>query len=287
MEQADGDGIALLEHDVGLHEPAEEPLALASLADPLQVGPDPRATVALTDPVADRTPRAEEGLTLRKIGQAHRGLVVPSSADALVLEVPEPAADLGGEHVGVVEGRAPEPLPGPGIPDDHVDVVVLQVLRVVEVQAEPSAQRQDVLLVAREEVPAILAAEALAIVGEHLGRVPTGIDRDGVHVDVLPHAVTQDLLDLAEARRLHGAHVRTGGVHEVEDDGSSLDQVLLEANLGPVVTDELDVGEGGRRPEARAGREILDRSLGREGGDREEEGRESNHGGRVGEGGER
>jgi len=133
--------------------------------------------------------------------------------------------------------------------------------------ARPTRARADGLdrlLVARQEVPARTRVVALGERLQGLRRVALRIDADGEHHHLAPDPVAEVLPHLRQTRRPHRADARAGRVDEVDQHDLVPEQVVVEADLLPVLLEQRQVGEVGTAAAIRGGgaRRLLRRRLG-------------------------
>src|SRR5262249_31492205 len=107
----------------------------------------------------------------------------------------------------------------------------------------PLADQVDVFLRSREKEPARTRLISLRICPQGLRRVAVRIDADGVKKDVPPNTVSQHVPHLREPSGFERTRIDATGVEELDHEDLVLQKIVIEADLGPELCRQLDVGE--------------------------------------------
>ncbi|MCY1451067.1 hypothetical protein D9M71_679150 [compost metagenome] len=89
------------------------------------------------------------------------------------------------------------------------------------------------------------------VLPEAFRRIADRVDADGVEEHLLAEPVAEELLHLAQTRRLQRAGIAAAGEDEIDQHHLALDQVVEEPDLPAVLVDQRHVGEVFAVPAAR------------------------------------
>ena len=199
--------------------------------------------MALAQGVTRFAARLEEEGARRFLFHLGGGCVVPFVL-ASPLPVRKPVAKDMRQGIGVVEGRAFDPLARSLVAHDQADIVVTRVVgSLVQVEPETIFQAFDIGLGRPQKKPPGPDLELLCVLLEGLRGIEFRIHGDGIHEDVPADAVAEPFVDRAKFRGLGGARVRAAGKDEVDRDHLVSQQVLVETNLLSFVGGQLDIGK--------------------------------------------
>ncbi|MDT4865739.1 hypothetical protein FQZ97_1005610 [compost metagenome] len=110
-------------------------------------------------------------------------------------------------------------------------------------EAELAAQLVEVVRVAGEEQPARSHMVGFGVFAEDFRRIQLRLQGDGVHEDLTPGTLAQQLLGAAQVGGHGGAEPAAQGVHHVEGHHLVAHQVVIELHPFAQVGVEGDVGE--------------------------------------------
>ncbi len=106
------------------------------------------------------------------------------------------------------------------------------------------SQRLDLIEISGEMEPAFPVATSIsAIESESLGIILIRVDGDGKKENILTHAITEELVNLDQVLGDAGSYTRAGGVEELDDDDTVLDQIAIKTVLIPLMIDENSIRE--------------------------------------------
>ena len=106
----------------------------------------------------------------------------------------------------------------------------------------------DLVIVSSQVRLAGPTAEVLCVLRKLLGAIPVCFKGDRVHEHICADSIAEQFLNLHEVLGCARSYAVTIGVHEIDQDGLSSQQIVIETDGASIVSRQLVVGEVALHP---------------------------------------